>query len=147
MKMTKHAEAILFIFTTAVSGLAIADCPNKLPVQLLEDCLVYEGAGYSFPPDDYVNMDMYQNWVATQQITWQQRRLNYPTIEELQWERNNHVMIYEGMTDKEVEHAVDKDFNRVQSMMFVNTVVTDHDGLPLEDPETGKAVTEDDGCN
>jgi hypothetical protein len=67
MKMTKHVEAILLIFTTAVSGLAIADCPNNLPVQLLEDCLVYEGAGNSFPPDDYVNMDIYQNWVAAQQ--------------------------------------------------------------------------------
>ena len=144
--MNRQVYAGSLLYGILASSLAMADCANKMPVQLLEDCLVYEGAGYSFPPDEYVNIDIYQNWMASQQITWQQRRLNYPTIEELQWERNNHIMIYENLTDQEVEHAVDKHFNRVQSMMFVNTVVTDHDGSPLEDPDTGKIVTEDDGC-
>ena len=32
-------------------------------------------------------------------------------------------------------------------MMFINTVVTDDDGLPLKDPETGMVVTEKDGCD
>jgi hypothetical protein len=45
-------------------------------------------------------------------------------------------MIYEGMKDREVVHAMDNHFNRIQGMMFINTVVTDDDGLPLKDPET-----------
>jgi uncharacterized spore protein YtfJ len=56
-------------------------------------------------------------------------------------------MIYEGMKDREVEHAMDNHFNRIQGMMYINTVVTDDDGLPLKDPETGIVVTEHDGCD
>ena len=56
-------------------------------------------------------------------------------------------MIYEGMTDREVEHALAAHFNRVQSMMFVNTVVTDNKGKPVKDPESGIVETEDDGCD
>ena len=84
---------------------------------------------------------------STQPLTWQQRRLEQPTTAELQWERSGHVMIYEGMKDREVMLALDKHFNRVQSMMFVNTVVTDDKGNPLKDPESGEVVVEDDGCD
>jgi hypothetical protein len=84
---------------------------------------------------------------SMQPLTWQQRRLEQPTTAELQWERNIHVMIYEGMNDREVEHAMTAHFNRVQSMMFVNTVVTDDKGNPLKDPESGKVVREKDGCD
>jgi hypothetical protein len=83
----------------------------------------------------------------TQPLTWQQRRLEQPTKAELQWERSGHVMIYEGMKDREVEHALNNHFNRVQSMMFVNTVITDDKGNPLKDLDSGKVVTEDDGCD
>jgi len=31
--------------------------------------------------------------------------------------------------------------------MFVNAVVTDADGKPARDPESGKVITEDDGCD
>ena len=82
-----------------------------------------------------------------QPLTWQQRRLEQPTTAELQWERNNHVMIYEGMKDREVEHAMTAHFDRVQSMMFINTVVTDDKGNPVKDPESGEVVTENDGCD
>jgi hypothetical protein len=67
MKMTKQAKVGLFIFTITASGLAMADCPNAMPVQLLQDCIVNENAGHSFPPSGYVNMDTYQNWVAAKQ--------------------------------------------------------------------------------
>jgi hypothetical protein len=80
-------------------------------------------------------------------MTWQQRRLDNPTKLELQWERNNHVMIYESMKDYEVEHALDNHFDRVESMMFINTVITDEHGDQLKDPETGKVITETDGCD
>ena len=58
---------------------------------------------------------------STQPLTWQQRRLEQPTTAELQWERSGHVMIYEGMTDRDVERAITHHFNRVQGMMFINT--------------------------
>ena len=84
---------------------------------------------------------------STQPLTWQQLRLEQPTEAELQWERADHVMIYEGMKDREVEHALDNHFSRVQSMMFVSTVITDDKGNPLKDPESGEVVVEDDGCD
>ena len=83
----------------------------------------------------------------TKPLTWQQRRLEQPSKAELQWERSGHVMIYEGMTDREIKHAMATNFNRVQSMMFVNTVVTDDKGNPVKDPESGKILTENDGCD
>ena len=84
---------------------------------------------------------------STQPLTWQQRRLEQPTEAELQWERNSHVMIYVGMEDREVERAMSHHFDRVQGMMFINTVVTDDDGNLLKDPETGVVLTEKDGCD
>ena len=84
---------------------------------------------------------------VTQPLTWQQRRLEQPTEAELQWEGAGHVMIYEGMKDREVERAMDHHFNRVQGMMFIKTLVTDDDGSPVKDPKTGKFVTEHDGCD
>jgi hypothetical protein len=32
-------------------------------------------------------------------------------------------------------------------MMFINTVVTDDDGVPMTDPETGELLVENDGCD
>jgi hypothetical protein len=84
---------------------------------------------------------------STDTLTWQQRRLHQPNKAELEWERTGHVMIYEGMTDREVERALDNHFNRVESMMFINTVVTDADGKPARHPESGELITEDDGCD
>jgi hypothetical protein len=68
MKMTKQAEVGLFIFTITASGLAMADCQNAMPQQLLEDCIVYEGAGTSFPTSDYAHIDLYTNWMAAQKV-------------------------------------------------------------------------------
>ena len=51
------------------------------------------------------------------------------------------------MKDREVEHAMTTNFDRLNSMMFVNTVVTDDNGNPEKDPESGKVVTEEDGCD
>jgi hypothetical protein len=67
MNMTKKAAVGLFISTITASGLAIADCSNSMPEQLLDDCIVYEGSGESFPTSDYAYMDQYQDWLKTQQ--------------------------------------------------------------------------------
>ena len=67
MEMMNCAEVGLFLFTTTASGLALANCPGSMPEQLLNDCIVYEGAGSSFPTSDYAHMDQYQDWLKTQQ--------------------------------------------------------------------------------
>jgi hypothetical protein len=64
---SKRIEVGLFVFATMASGWALADCPNTMPEQLLNDCIVYEGAGSSFPTSDYAHMDQCQDWLKTQQ--------------------------------------------------------------------------------
>lgn len=63
----KHAKAGLFVLAITASGLALADCPDTMPAQVLRDCIVDENAGHSFPPPEYVYMDQYQQWLKTQQ--------------------------------------------------------------------------------
>ena len=67
MEMMKRAEVGLFLFTITASGLVSANCPGSMPEQLLNDCIVYEGAGSSFPTSDYAHMDQYHDWLKTQQ--------------------------------------------------------------------------------
>jgi hypothetical protein len=96
---------------------------------LLSTCQVYAASGDSLTED------------------WQIRRLTQPTKAELSWERHGHVMIYDGLTDRQVSTVLDGNFNRIQAMMFTGTVVTDESGDPLQDPVTGEAITENDGCD
>ena len=63
MKRMKHAAGSLLLLMITASGLALADCPGNLPTQLLEDCLIYDSEGESFPADDYAHMDEYQAWL------------------------------------------------------------------------------------
>ena len=65
--MNKRARFGFGIFAITVSGLALADCPNTMPSQLLQDCITYEGAGSTFPTSDYANMDLYNKWQNEQQ--------------------------------------------------------------------------------
>jgi len=71
MTRIKHAEVGLFIFSIIASGVALAECPHTMPEQLLEDCLIYQNEGESFPADDYAHMDQYQEWLKTQQAKLQ----------------------------------------------------------------------------
>lgn len=69
MPRTKHTKVCLFVFMVAAggAGTAFATCPNSMPIQLLLDCIVYEGDEVSsFPTSDYAYMDRYQNWLKTQ---------------------------------------------------------------------------------
>ena len=67
MEIIKYAQVFIFVFTIASSELALANCPGAMPEQLMEDCIVYEGAGSSFPTSDYAHMEQYQDWMKTQQ--------------------------------------------------------------------------------
>ncbi len=71
---------------------------------------------------------------------WQKERLMNPNKTTLQMERQkNQVFIYEGLTLSDVEKALDKNFDRVEHMMFVGTVLP-----PTAD---GTYQKEEDGCD
>ena len=74
------------------------------------------------------------------------RRLFEPAPAELRAEESGRIYIYEGLRETDVERAMEEEFDRVESMMFIRVKKTDKTGKTLKDPETGDAVVEDDGC-
>lgn len=64
--MKEQAKVALFVFALTAGGLALADCPTTMPSELLQDCITYEGAGSTFPTQDYAHIDLYNKWVKTQ---------------------------------------------------------------------------------
>ena len=78
--------------------------------------------------------------------TWQTRTLFEPSDLQLKAETRGHVVIYEGLEEATVKRALDTQFSRIDNMMFVGTVRNDPQGNVMTDPETGRVVTEDDGC-
>jgi hypothetical protein len=83
---------------------------------------------------------------AKAQDSWQERMLFNPPASQLELEKRGRVMIYDGLKDTEIAQAMDTQFDRIQSMMFVRSVATDSDGGVQRDEETGDTVVEDDGC-
>jgi gas vesicle protein len=55
----------VFVGGMVTSGAALSDCPSDMPKQLREDCIVYEGAGASFPTSDYAHINMYKEWITS----------------------------------------------------------------------------------
>ena len=79
--------------------------------------------------------------------SWQMSRLFHPTEADLASEKKGRIMIYDGVTDKTVDRALDEHFDRIGALMFTRTIVTDDTGNPLRDPETNEIVVEEDGCD
>jgi hypothetical protein len=77
---------------------------------------------------------------------WQVQRLMKPSPRDLGKERKGSVYIYDGLTEREVDTALDTQFPRIQNMMFVGTVKTDTHGEPLHDSESGEPVQESGDC-
>lgn len=50
---------------------------------------------------------------------WQIHRLFEPTPQQLVQEEKGRVFIYDGLESKDVEQAMDKEFDRIESMMFI----------------------------
>jgi hypothetical protein len=78
---------------------------------------------------------------------WQVRRLMEPSPSELETERKGSVYIYDGLTDREVETALDAHFGRIQYMMFVGTVKTGKAAEPSQHDDPGQPIQESSGCN
>ena len=81
------------------------------------------------------------------QQSWQMSLLFNPGDHQHEMERRGRVFIYDGLRDTKVEQALDEQYDRIEGMMFINTVVTDDDGVPMTDPETGELLVENDGCD
>jgi len=83
-------------------------------------------------------------WAVQDPETWQMQRLLHPTPAQRERERQGQVFIYDGLTDKDVERAMDLGFDRLSSMMFVNVKKTkDVSGAATEE---GPEEPDDDGC-
>lgn len=78
---------------------------------------------------------------------WQIRRLMQPMPSELKSEHSGSVYIYDGLTEREVDAALDTNFERIQHMMFMGTIKTDAIGQPLQDATSGQPVQESGGCS
>jgi len=78
--------------------------------------------------------------------SWQEKMLFNPPTSQLEREKRGSIMIYDGLRDSQITRALDTQFDRIQSMMFICTIVTDSAGEALHDKETGEVVVENDGC-
>lgn len=76
----------------------------------------------------------------------ERRRLFEPSEAELRAETNGRIYIYDGLTQSDITAALDQEFDRVESMMFIRVRPTDNKGEVLMDPASGEALVEDDGC-
>jgi leucyl aminopeptidase (aminopeptidase T) len=74
------------------------------------------------------------------------RRLLDPTEAELAAEAEGRIYIYDGLTDRDIQRALNEEFERVENMMFVRTRKTDPDGALKRNKDTGAVEVEDDGC-
>ena len=66
---------------------------------------------------------------------FQQNMLFSPSERTLDAEAKGHIMIYDGLMSETVEKAMDEQFNRIGSMMFVRTRYGQPDGSIEEDNE------------
>jgi hypothetical protein len=76
---------------------------------------------------------------------WQLRRLFVPNEREREHERKGNVYIYEGLTDRQVEDAMSRHFDRIEYMLFLGTKRTDQTGEVLRKPD-GTAAKESADC-
>jgi hypothetical protein len=69
---------------------------------------------------------------------YQYNALFTPSDYTLKAEAKGRVMIYDGLTSKTVDKAMNEQFNRIDNMMFVGII---------HEQENGEYYVEDDGCD
>ena len=77
---------------------------------------------------------------------WQEKLLFNPPESQLKAEQHGRIMIYDGLKDTQIRKAMHTQFDRIESIMFVRTIVTNDEGDAVLDSESGQVVVEDDGC-
>ncbi|MCP4043868.1 MAG: hypothetical protein GY731_18250 [Gammaproteobacteria bacterium] len=77
---------------------------------------------------------------------WQLNMLFHPSTSQLKTEDKGWVSIYSEITDRDVERAMDQQFDRIEHMMFVRTVLTNDTGEAMLD-DSGNLLIEEDGCD
>ncbi|WP_457666513.1 hypothetical protein [Thiolapillus sp.] len=80
-------------------------------------------------------------------MDWQMQQIYHPGKGLLQREQRGLVTIYDGFTDVQVDHALDRNFPRMGNMMFTRIKTTDRNGKILRDAMTGEEMVEEDGCD
>jgi len=68
---------------------------------------------------------------------WQYQQLMQPTPVQLAAEQRGRVVIYDGMREADVNQAMDGQFDRIDSMMFVRTLRQQADGSVSADGDCG----------
>ena len=81
-----------------------------------------------------------QTTVASSVSDYQTRRLMSPTAAELASEKEGRVYIYDSLDVRQINAALDTDFERIQHMMFTRIHHPSNDG-------DGPYEVEDDGCD
>lgn len=76
------------------------------------------------------------NSAQTNLELWLLRRLNDPTERERTHEREGNVYIYDGLTDHQVDQAMNLHFDRIEYMMFVGTRKSEPTAEAPSDAET-----------
>jgi hypothetical protein len=75
---------------------------------------------------------------------WQKQMLLEPSYQQLHQEDRGQVFVYNGITSADIDLAMDRYYDRIDNMMFVNTVWTNEKGEPEIDPYTGNPIVDDD---
>ena len=75
----------------------------------------------------------------------QAKRLMAPSSVQTKFEKKGKVYMYIGMKDKEVDRALDDEFDRIENFMFVSVVRTDKNQKSLRNV-TGELILESDDC-
>ena len=78
---------------------------------------------------------------------WQMNMIYQPSESVLEREARGFVHIYDGFDETQVDRILDDQFERMDHMMFIRVKLTDSSGEIRLDPETGEALTADDGCD
>jgi len=65
LSIKKHLLTLAAI--SLFSGIANAECPDDMPFNILDDCIVTEGSGSEFPNETYSNLKEYNEWLDTRE--------------------------------------------------------------------------------
>ena len=84
---------------------------NKITAASILASLVWSGLGW-----------------ASQSGDWQLEMLQEPSPAQLKMEKRGRVFIYDQLHDRDVELAMNTQFERIERMMFVRTQQTTQDG-------------------